>query len=78
MRFKREPVVDVVSHGCVEGKDEDLVFEAAAQESMGTVCRRLDWPMALDGDVDCTLLSNHRGVLMPRNWSKPYFPIRYD
>ena len=39
--------------------------------------RQLDWPGALDArDVDWTLLPNHRGVLLPRNWPKPYFPIR--
>ena len=61
----------------LEGKEEDLVFDVAADESGGTVVRRLDWPMPLDPrEVDCTLLPNHRGVLLPRNWEKPYFPIR--
>jgi hypothetical protein len=61
---------------CLEGKDEDLVCDASAEEHE-TIVRRLDWPTALDSrDIDCTLLPNHRGVLLPRNWPKPYFPIR--
>ncbi len=60
----------------LEGKDEDLAFDVAAEEIGGTV-HQLDWPTALDGrEVDCTLLPNHRGVLLPRDWDKPYFPIR--
>ncbi len=60
----------------LQGPDEDLVFDVSAQEQDVAV-RQLDWPTALDGrDVDCTLLSNHRGVLLPRNWPKPYFPDR--
>src|SRR5213075_3289265 len=27
-------------------------------------------------DIDCTLLSNGRGTLLPRNWPKEYYPIR--
>jgi len=61
---------------CLEGKDEDLVFDIAAQEGE-TVVRRLDWPTALDArEIDHTLLSNIRGVLLPRNWPKEYHPIR--
>src|SRR5271155_5264334 len=57
----------------LQGTDEDLVFDAAAVEGRAVV-RQLDWPKAVDGaDVDCTLLSNHRGVLLPRNWPMPYF-----
>src|SRR5262249_28673630 len=60
----------------LEGRDEDLVFEATAQEGE-TIVRRLDWPEALDAhDVDCTLLSNGRGTLLPRSWPKEYYPIR--
>ena len=62
---------------CLEGKDEELVCDAHADEAGGTLVRQLDWPPALDGSVvDHTLLSNHRGVLLPRNWPKPHFPIR--
>jgi len=61
---------------CLEGKDEDVVFDIAANESAAVV-RRLDWPAALDaGEVDFTVLSNVRGVLLPRDYPKPYFPIR--
>ncbi|MDR6781577.1 hypothetical protein ABIE26_001935 [Pedobacter africanus] len=61
---------------CLEGDQEDLVFDLAAEEHAVTV-RELNWPTALDaGEIDHTLLSNVRGVLLPRNWPKPYHPIR--
>jgi hypothetical protein len=61
---------------CLEGKDEDLVFDIAATEKNATI-RQLDWPPALDAStVDYTILSNVRGVLLPRDYPKPYFPIR--
>lgn len=61
---------------CLEGDSEDLVFDVAADEKQDLV-RQLNWPTALDAaQVDCTLLSNVRGVLLPRNWPKPYHPIR--
>jgi len=60
----------------LEGKDEELVFDIAADEHEA-VLRQLDWPTALDARaVDYTLLSNGRGTLLPRNWPKEYFPIR--
>lgn len=60
----------------LEGRDEELVFDAAAQEAAAVV-RRLDWPAALDArDIDYTLLSNGRGTLLPRNWPKEYYPNR--
>ena len=60
----------------LEGPEEDLVFDVAAEEKQ-TVVRQLNWPTALDGsEVDYTVLSNVRGVLLPRNWPKPYHPIR--
>ena len=61
---------------CLEGKNEELVFDVAANER-GAALRQLDWPAALDArDVDYTLLSNGRGTLLPRNWPKEYYPIR--
>jgi len=61
---------------CLEGRDEDLVFDVAAVEDRATL-RQLDWPGALDArDVDFTLLSNGRGTLLPRNWPKEYYPNR--
>ena len=61
---------------CLEGKDEELVFDASASEHE-TLLRQLDWPTALDTrEVDYTVLSNGRGTLLPRNWPKEYFPIR--
>lgn len=61
---------------CLEGDNEDLVFDIAAEEH-NDVVRELNWPTALDAEkVDCTLLSNVRGVLLPRNWPKAYHPIR--
>jgi len=60
----------------LEGKDEDLVFDIACDEH-NTVVRQLDWPTAVDArDVDYTVLSNLRGVLLPRDWPKAYHPIR--
>ncbi|OQP64689.1 hypothetical protein A3860_18175 [Niastella vici] len=60
----------------LEGPDEDLVFDVAAAEKQ-TVVRQLNWPTALEaGEVDYTVLSNVRGVLLPRKWPKPYNPIR--
>ena len=60
----------------LEGRNEELVFEAVAQER-DAVVRQLDWPPALDArDVDYTLLSNGRGTLLPRTWPKEYYPIR--
>ena len=57
---------------CLEGAEEELVFDAAAEEPNATV-RQLDWPAALDArDVDCTLLSNGKGNLLPRDWPKEY------
>ncbi len=61
---------------CLQDDNEELVFDIAAQEGE-TVLRQLDWPPALDArDVDDTVLSNNKGDLLPRNWPKPYYPIR--
>ena len=61
---------------CLEGRDEELVFDSVAREQT-SVLRQLDWPTAVDArNVDYTLLSNGRGTLLPRNWPKEYFPIR--
>jgi hypothetical protein len=61
---------------CLEGRDEELVFDVAAAEG-DTVVKRLDWPPALDArNIDATILSNGRGTLLPRNWPKEYYPIR--
>ena len=61
---------------CLEGKDEELVFDTSASER-DTALRQLDWPTALDASqVDYTILSNGRGTILPRNWPKEYFPIR--
>ena len=61
---------------CLDGRDENLVFDSVADEIEATV-RELDWPKALDArDVDYTVLSNARGTLLPRNWPDRYFPMR--
>ncbi len=61
---------------CLQGDDEDLVFDITATEG-ATILRRLDWPEALDArDVDYTVLCNNKGDLLPRNWPHPYFPVR--
>ncbi|ANH82215.1 hypothetical protein A8C56_15710 [Niabella ginsenosidivorans] len=60
----------------LEGPSEELVFTTAAEEK-GEGVQRIDWPAALEASaVDYTLLSNIRGVLLPRNWPKAYHPIR--
>jgi hypothetical protein len=60
----------------LEGPDEELVFDIAADERQATV-RRLDWPAPLETKgIDFTVLSNGRGVLLPRNWPNWYHPIR--
>jgi hypothetical protein len=71
--------VDLKLHLTVglQGDDEELVFDTAAEEG-ATVLRQLDWPPALDArDVDDMVLSNNKGNLLPRHWSKPYYPIRF-
>src|SRR5215469_9453521 len=61
---------------CLQGDDEDLVFDIAAHEG-DAILRRLDWPEALDAqDVDYTVLCNNKGDLLPRHWPRPYFPVR--
>src|SRR5215813_5007355 len=61
---------------CLEGKNEELVFDVVAQEH-GADIVQLDWPGPLDAsDVDYTLLSNGRGTILPRHWPKEYYPIR--
>jgi hypothetical protein len=61
----------------LEGKDEELAFSVAAKEGEPAQIDRLDWPTAMDArDVDFTVLSHIRGVLLPRNYDKVYNPIR--
>ena len=61
---------------CLQGENDELVFDTAAQEG-DAILRQLNWPPALDArDVDDTVLSNNKGNLLPRNWPKPYFPVR--
>jgi hypothetical protein len=61
---------------CLQGENEDLVFDITAQEGETTL-RQLHWPEALDAsDVEFTVLSNNKGDLLPRNWPQKYFPIR--
>ena len=61
---------------CLQGDNEDLVFDITATEGQA-ILRRLDWPEALDArDVDDTVLCNNKGDLLPRHWPRPYFPVR--
>lgn len=62
---------------CLEGKDEDLVFDVAAREGEAAL-RQLDWPkqLAAGEAFDLTVLSNRWGTLLPRHWPKEYSPIR--
>ena len=59
---------------CLEGKDEELVCDAAAIEHE-TVLRQLDWPKEVDThDADYSALNHVRGNLLPANWPKEYHP----
>lgn len=61
---------------CLEGGDEELIFESTAIER-GAVVRELNWPKAMDGrEVDYTVIPSSDGTLLPRNWPKPYHPIQ--
>lgn len=62
---------------CLEGQEEDLVFDISAAENEAVV-RQLDWPKELDSTdaFDHTVLSNRWGTLLPRNWKREYSPIR--
>jgi len=74
----KEKVVDLTLYFTIafEGRDEDLVFESAADEH-AVALRQLDWPAAMDArDVEYTILSNGRGNLLPRDWPKEFYPIR--
>src|SRR6266581_4624253 len=70
-RYKGKPL-DLTLYLTVtfDGRDEELVFEAAADEHAVAV-RQLDWPTAMDAhEVECTILPNGRGNLLPRDWPK--------
>jgi hypothetical protein len=59
----------------LDGDEEDLVFDVSAAEG-ATMVRELNWPPAMDGRaIDATVLSHDDGVLLPRDWPTPYFPI---
>ncbi len=61
---------------CLEGADEDLVSEVMVDER-GDAVKELNWPGAVDGrEVDYTVISSDNGTLLPRDWPKPYHPIR--
>jgi hypothetical protein len=60
---------------CLEGGDEELIFESTAIER-GAVVRELNWPKEMDGrEVDYTVIPSSDGTLLPRNWPKLYHPI---
>jgi hypothetical protein len=61
---------------CLEANTEDLLFTVAAKENQ-TVIQQLDWPTAMDGNqIDYTVLPSFWGILLPRNWPKPFNPVR--
>jgi hypothetical protein len=62
---------------CLEGPDEELVFDVSVQEGEAVV-RQLDWPKELDPSepFEYTVLSNRWGTLLPRKWPREYSPIR--
>lgn len=75
--FHRRINLPVYLTVCLEGRNEELVCDVAADESHSFILRQLDWPAPLDaGDEDYTVLCNNKGDLLPRNWPKPYYPIR--
>jgi hypothetical protein len=60
----------------LEGPEEELCFNLAADESQALV-RRLDWPTAIDKDsFDRSVLPAGRGALLPKNWPTWFHPIR--
>lgn len=60
----------------LEGGEQDLGFEIAAVERGDASIRQLNWPPAVDGrEVDVTVLSHDDGMLVPRDWPKPYYAI---
>jgi hypothetical protein len=60
---------------CLEGEDEELVSEATVIEH-DAIVHELNWPKAIDGrDVDYTVIPSDDGILLPRDWPKPYHPI---
>jgi hypothetical protein len=60
----------------IEGRSEEVVFDVAAREGSAVV-RQLDWPTALDSaDIDHTVMSHYRGILLPRTWPSEFNPIR--
>ena len=66
----------VVLTMCLEGADEDLIFEAMVNEN-GAAVKELNWPKEMDGrEVDYTVISSDDGTLLPRDWPRPYHPIR--
>ncbi len=72
------PPLDLALHLTlgIEAREEELVFEAVAEEK-DTQVRQLDWPAALDASaVDYTVLPAGRGVLLPRDWPQEFDPIR--
>jgi hypothetical protein len=72
------PPLDLALHLTlgIESRDEELVFEAVAEER-ATQVRQLDWPPPLDASaVDYTVLPAARGLLLPRGWPQEFDPIR--
>ena len=66
----------VVLTMCLEAPAEDLVWEVMVNEHQAAV-KELNWPKAIDGrEVDYTVISSDNGTLLPRDWPKPYHPIR--
>jgi len=61
---------------CLEGKDEDLICDAAAIEQEAVV-RQLDWPKEVDTrGADYSALNHVRGNLLPCDWPRAYDPFQ--
>jgi hypothetical protein len=75
--FPNAPGLELYLTLALQGQAEDLLFTIVPHETPTATIRQLNWPPALDAhDVDCTILSNSRGVMLPRTWPHAYNPIR--
>ena len=74
--FRGAPGLRLFLTMALDGADEDLIHEVAAVEGAARI-RELRWPTAMAGaEVDYTVLSNDDGMLLPRDWPKPFHVIR--
>ncbi len=66
----RELDLDIQLFVCLEGKEEDLVFDVVPTEKTVAI-ERLLWPKGFEPKtVDFTVVPTARGMLLPRDWPK--------